>query len=146
MVDSSRRRFVDWLLGVGFIGWIGSVFYPILQYIIPPRVPEARVSSVKIGPVADFPLNSGRIVKYGHLPVLVIRLQTGEFHAFSATCTHLSCTVQYRADWKIIWCACHNGRYDLNGKNIYGPPPRPLEMFATAVKDGELYVMKEAQA
>jgi Rieske Fe-S protein len=27
---------------------------------------------------------------------------------------------------ELIWCACHNGRFDLQGRVLDGPPPRPL--------------------
>ena len=64
----------------------------------------------------------------------------------SATCTHLSCTVQYRADVQQVWCACHNGMYDLNGRNISGPPPRPLEAFDVNVKGNEIYVSRKQGA
>jgi len=37
--------------------------------------------------------------------------------------------VQYRAETSQIWCACHNGLYDLSGSVVSGPPPRPLEAF-----------------
>ncbi len=33
----------------------------------------------------------------------------------------------------MIWCACHNGHYDLFGKNVAGPPPRPLEPYKVQV-------------
>ncbi|MBI2884427.1 MAG: Rieske 2Fe-2S domain-containing protein, partial [Candidatus Methylomirabilis oxyfera] len=62
--------------------------------------------------------------------------------AFSAVCTHLQCTVQYREDRQDIWCACHNGVYDLNGKNISGPPPRPLEALKLNVRGDQIIVMK----
>lgn len=41
-----------------------------------------------------------------------------------------------------IWCACHNGVYDLNGKNISCPPPRPLEPFKVNVRGDQIVVMK----
>ena len=56
-----------------------------------------------------------------------MRTPDGQFRAFSAVCTHLDCTVQYKADTSQIWCACHNGLYDLSGNVVSGPPPRPLE-------------------
>jgi Rieske Fe-S protein len=49
-------------------------------------------------------------------------------------CTHLDCTVQYKADTSQMWCACHNGMYDLSGANVSGPPPRPLETFVANVR------------
>jgi Rieske Fe-S protein len=54
----------------------------------------------------------------------------------------LQCTVQYRDDLHHVWCACHNGHYDLNGKNISGPPPRPLEQYAVNVRGDEIFVSK----
>ena len=64
--------------------------------------------------------------------------------AFSAVCTHLNCTVQYRPDLSQIWCACHNGHFDLNGKNVEGPPPRPLEAFAVNARGNQIVVSKGA--
>ena len=62
--------------------------------------------------------------------------------AFSAVCTHLDCIVQYRPEMKGIWCACHNGQYDLNGQNTGGPPPRPLEEYAVNLRGDEVIVSK----
>jgi Rieske Fe-S protein len=63
--------------------------------------------------------------------------------AFTAVCTHLNCTVQYRDDLKEIWCACHNGHFDLNGQVISGPPPRPLKEYRVAIKGEEIFVSTE---
>jgi Rieske Fe-S protein len=43
-----------------------------------------------------------------------------------------------------VWCACHNGLYDLNGKNIMGPPPKPLEAYVVNVKGDQIVVSKSA--
>ena len=64
---------------------------------------------------------------FGGKPCLVIRTPDGQVRAFNAVCTHLECTVEYRAAEADIFCNCHNGVYDLNGRNVSGPPPRPLE-------------------
>ena len=88
--------------------------------------------------------NSARIVPFGSSPVLLVRTATGELRAFSGTCTHLDCTVQYRPDLGHIWCACHNGHYDLNGRNIAGPPPQPLAPFDVALRDDEIMISRKA--
>ena len=75
-------------------------------------------------------------------PGLLIRTASGEYQAMSATCTHLSCTVQYRKDDQQVWCACHNGMYDLNGRNISGPPPRPLEKFQVHIQGEDIHVQR----
>ena len=76
--------------------------------------------------------------------IRVVRTASGELRAFSATCTHLDCTVQYRADLEHLWCACHNGHYDLNDRNISGPPPRPLEGFEVNLKDGDIVIARRS--
>lgn len=124
----------------GVIGWLGSVLYPVVSFLRPPKTPEANPNSVRAGPAAEFPPNSAQIIKFGRKPVILIRTDDGRFKAYSATCTHLDCIVQYRTDLKQIWCACHNGLYDLKGRNISGPPPKPLDEFAVNVVDDEIMV------
>jgi Rieske Fe-S protein len=145
--DNSRRRFVNFLIGGGLIGWLGSVLYPVFSFLKPPEVVEAGVGSVSAGMVEDIALNSGQIVRYGRSPVILIRTTDGEFRAFAATCTHLDCIVQYRDDLEHIWCACHNGHYDLQGRNISGPPPRPLAQYdVNVVNDEVLITRRESNA
>jgi cytochrome b6-f complex iron-sulfur subunit len=138
----TRRDFLNYILGFGFLGWLIAVLYPIYSYLKPPKAPEVDVSNLKLGKVEDFPKDSGKIFKMGNQPGLLIRLPDGKFRAFDAVCTHLSCTVQYKPDEKIIWCACHNGKYDLNGKNISGPPPAPLTPYKVSIKSDEVFVSK----
>jgi Rieske Fe-S protein len=96
------------------------------------------------GKAAAFLPNTGKIVPFGTTPVIVIRTLSGAFRAFSATCTHLTCTVQYRSDLEHIWCACHNGHYDVNGRNVSGPPPRPLDPFDVTVQGDEIVIVRKA--
>jgi cytochrome b6-f complex iron-sulfur subunit len=140
----SRRAFTKLLLGGGLLGWLGSAIYPIVSYLKPPKIPEANVQSVKAGSASAFAANTGQIVKFGRKPVIVVKTETGEFRAFSATCTHLGCIVQYRGDLKEIWCACHNGLYDLHGRNISGPPPKPLEEYSVNVVNDDIVVSRMA--
>jgi Rieske Fe-S protein len=137
----TRKRFVDWLLGTSAGGFVAAVFYPLVRYIIPPEVPESAVSSVTLAFTADdVPANTGRIFKFGTRPGLLLKTPGGELRAFSARCTHLDCTVQYREDLNHIWCACHNGHFDLAGRNIAGPPPTPLERFDVNVRGSQIVV------
>ncbi len=137
----SRKRFLDWLLGTSLGGLVAAVAYPVVRYIIPPEVPEAAVSSVVLPfEATDLAPNSGRIFKFGSKPGLLIKTASGELRAFSAECTHLDCTVQYRDDLSHIWCACHNGHYDEAGVNISGPPPRPLTAYAVNVRGTQIVV------
>jgi len=137
-----RRRFINYLLGTSLGATLVAILYPIIEFLIPPPVAEAPQSSVVAGQVNELKPNSGKIFKFGTQPGILIRTPGGELRAFSATCTHLQCTVQYREDLRHIWCACHNGHYDLNGKNIAGPPPRPLEQYTVNIRGDEVVVSK----
>jgi len=140
----SRRRLLNWLLSLGSGGLLATLLYPVLRYVTPPAEGEATTVSVVAGKARDFAPNSGRIVRFGERPVIVVHLPGGEFRAFSAVCTHLDCTVQYRTDLEQIWCACHNGVFDLSGRNVSGPPPRPLDAFDVAVRGDDVVVSRRS--
>ncbi len=141
-----RRRFVEVLLGSGFLATALAFVYPVLRYLIPPKASDLGGDSVVAGRVGELTSNSGKIFRFGTRPGLLIRTADGTYRAMSATCTHLSCTVQYRPDLHEVWCACHNGLYDLNGRNISGPPPRPLESYEVQVHGEEIFVRRRREA
>ncbi len=126
-----RATFVKTAVGGFALLWGGMTLYRIYRYLCPSSQDEedaaSKVSSLDIGKVSDFPSGSGKNFKFGSTPALIIHGKDGQFHAFKAVCTHLGCTVQYRKEKNNIWCACHGGAYDPDsGKNIAGPPPKPL--------------------
>lgn len=143
---SSRRGFLGWFLGTSVGGLLAATVYPVLRYISPPRIPEATTRQVKAGTLEELRQTGWKIFRFGSDPGILVQVAPGDIRAFSATCTHLDCTVQYRAGDHRIWCACHNGFYDLDGINVAGPPPRPLTRFAVHVDaaSGDIVVEKEA--
>jgi len=137
------RRLVNLFLGTSLGALFISVFYPIIKYLIPPKLAEPTTFSVTVPwKGSELKANSGRIFRFGSRPGLLVKTPAGELRAFSAICTHLDCTVQYREDRQDIYCACHNGVYDLNGKNVSGPPPRPLDPLKLNVRGDQIIVMK----
>lgn len=140
--EPARRNFLNWLLGTSAVATLGAIVYPILRFMVPPEIVEAQSNSVVAGKVNDIPANSGKIFKFGSKPGIVIKTASGDIKAFSASCTHLDCIVQYDPNTKAIICACHNGKYDLTGKNVSGPPPRPLEEFTVNLKGDDINVTR----
>ena len=128
--DVSRGELLNWFLGTSFGALLVSILYPLTRYMIPPKVEEstARTVTLSVKP-DDVKANSGQIFRFGSQPGIVIRTPEGGVRACTAICTHLACIVQYRADFGHNWCACHDGHFDLHGKNIAGPPPRPLDPY-----------------
>ena len=143
--EPTRRGFINWFLGTSAGAFLASVLYPVSRYLVPPPVAESTAGTVTLAiKPDDVKPNTGQIFKFGNRPAILVRAPSGELRAFSAVCTHLNCTVQYRPDLSHIWCACHNGHFDLNGKNIAGPPPRPLESFAVNARGNQIVVSKSA--
>ena len=141
----SRRGFINWLLGTSLAGLVLSVLYPVTRYLIPPAVGESTAATVTLAiRPEDVPPNSGQIFKFGSKPGILVRTPSGELRAFSAACPHLGCIVQYRDDLSRVWCACHNGHFDLNGRVVQGPPPGPLETFVVNERDDQIVVSRDA--
>ena len=138
----SRRTFLHAVRRGGVLALVGAAVYPIARYLSPPRGSEASVSSAVAAKVGELAANAAKIFRFGNRPGLLIHTPQGELKAFSAVCTHLNCTVQYDSDSSVIWCACHNGKFDLNGQVISGPPPRPLEAYQVNIHGDEIVVSR----
>ena len=129
-----RRAFLDALLAVGFVSTAAAMAYPVASFLVPPASGEADTASTVVAKSAALAPNSARVFPFGSKPAIVVRTPDGDIRAFSAVCTHLECTVQLKADTSQIWCACHNGLYDLAGNVVSGPPPRGLEKFVVNLR------------
>lgn len=129
-----RRTVLDALLATGVASSAVAAFYPLFRFLVPPPGGEPTTASVVAARLADMKMNSGVVFPFGSRPAILVRTPEGDLKAFSAVCTHLECTVQYKGESAQIWCACHNGFYDLGGNVVSGPPPRPLERFEVAVR------------
>jgi Rieske Fe-S protein len=141
-----RRTFLDALLAVGFVSTAAAIAYPVSRFLIPPVSGEPATQTASAGRAGALRSNSGAIFKFGSKPGIVVKTAEGEIRAFSAVCTHLDCTVQFKSDTSQLWCACHNGTYDLGGNVVSGPPPRGLEQFVVNMRgegdDAEIVVSR----
>ena len=141
-----RRDFLDWMIRLAGTTLGAFVLYPVLRYLVPPRIPEAATRRVVAAKKNELSPGSFKTFPFGSQPGILIRTPDGEYRALTAVCTHLGCTVQYRGSDRTIWCACHNGLYDLEGRNVSGPPPRPLEPFVVHVEGDDVVVEKVKSA
>ncbi len=140
----SRRTLLARLLGIGTIGWLGAITYPIAKYLTPPPVGEVKVTSMIVGMLDDVWEKPFRIIQFGRKPLIFLKNPQGTYRALSATCTHLACIVQYQPSENVIGCACHNGKFDLTGKVVGGPAPASLEEYKVDITDsGEIWVSQK---
>ena len=140
--EISRRTFLDYLLGFGVLAWLTAVLYPIVEYFKVPKQTEACSIKRRRRLSQRFEAESRKSDQIRKRTRDTDRHSGRQTQAYSAVCTHLQCTVQYRPDMEKIYCACHGGVYDLNGRNISGPPPRPLQEYKVAFKGDDIIVSK----
>jgi Rieske Fe-S protein len=133
-----RRDFLNLALGGTAVACGVTAAYPVLRYLEPP----ARAASVPIdvGRLETFPIGGARTVLVDERPVIVLRATDGSLRAFSAICTHLQCVVAFSAERNQIECGCHRGVYSLEGRNLEGPPPKPLDELLVVVSEGSVIV------
>ena len=118
-----------------------------------PNVSYDAPTTVKLGPPAEFPDG----LKFLPDQRVFIFREGKTFHAISAVCTHLGCTVRAEAlprpEEKTVegqalrlthrfQCPCHGSQYAGDGSNVSGPAPRPLTWYRLSVADddGQLVV------
>jgi Rieske Fe-S protein len=135
----SRRTFLDWLLTGGLIGWGIAFVAPVLSYVWPAQRRGPSVQAVSAGKADEFKEWDHKMVAISGQPVIVFRTPQG-FRAYSAICTHLGCIVQWSDQHHQIECPCHAGVFDVSGRVVSGPPPRPLTELGVAVVNGEVLV------
>lgn len=124
-----RRSFLGRISAIVSASFFAQFILPIWRYVFPgmSREPD-KVEFSKDMLTQLNALEPGRCLRFqwGGVPGLALRAQDGELRVFKGVCTHADCNVAWRSETNDFFCACHEGRYDEFGKNIEGPPPRPL--------------------
>jgi len=134
----ARRDFlkITWAFFGGVVALeTAGVFLAYLQ----PRLAEGEFGSViTAGLVDDFPANSVTHIPNGRF--YIVRIGDGGFLAVYHRCTHLGCTVPWDATTQKFVCPCHNSQFDQQGTVENPPAPRPLDLFALTIENGEVKV------
>jgi menaquinol-cytochrome c reductase iron-sulfur subunit len=118
-----------------------------------PNVSYDAPTTVKLGAPSEFPDG----LKFLADERLFVFREGNTFHAVSAVCTHLGCTVRaealsnpetatvggapLRLTHRFL-CPCHGSQYRGDGANVSGPAPRPLAWYRLSIStdDGQLVV------
>jgi len=96
----------------------------------------------KIASFSAIPVGGSVVFHYpdAHADCILVRTSERELVAFSQKCTHLSCAVVPDVEKGIFRCPCHEGFFDLKtGRNIAGPPPRPLPRVILSVRGDDIF-------
>ncbi|MFP6900935.1 MAG: Rieske (2Fe-2S) protein [Opitutales bacterium] len=74
--------------------------------------------------------------------VYLRRVDGGGVEAFSVTCPHLGCAIDFRSAEHDYFCPCHNSSFAIDGSisDPASPSPRPMDSLETQVDNGEIKV------
>ena len=95
-------------------------------------------SSGAIAQASEVPANSAMEFTDEGQPAVLVHLESGDFAAYSAVCTHQQCTVAYQ-DGQLS-CPCHGSLFDPanGGEVVQGPAQEPLPEIPVQVQDGQI--------
>jgi nitrite reductase/ring-hydroxylating ferredoxin subunit len=137
----ARRDFAKFLvltsgaLAAGQV-WIAARHLVRKNHALPPRLWIASLRDVPVGSALMFGYPEP------HSRCLLIRPDEQTLVAYSQSCTHLSCAVVPRVKEGVLHCPCHEGYFDLRtGRNIAGPPPRPLPKINLEIDGDNVYAI-----
>lgn len=146
----SRRQFG--LLGTQVAGAVVAILLgiPIVGFILSPLFRGQPTSWQKVGDIADvpdaeptkfviaFPQGAWTDAKV-NAAVYVVK-QNNSYTILSNVCSHMQCPVHWDDALRQFLCPCHGGLYDITGKNIGGPPPKPLPQYVHRIEGTTLYI------
>lgn len=152
--QESRRRFLSYLTGVLGAVIAGALAIPLAGFYIAPSLKRRKPTWVSLGPPSSVPEMEPTKFTYSYTrtdgwyervvrgTAYVVRQGSAVF-VLSNICTHLGCGVRWDRDAKAFLCPCHNGRFDIQGKVIAGPPPKPLPRLQYTIAAGVIRIRVE---
>jgi quinol---cytochrome c reductase iron-sulfur subunit, bacillus type len=155
MNPSTRREFFGLLSG-----WIAAAIgatlaVPAVGYFIGPALRRKTIGWLKAGAIRslepDLPVQrevvvgtqEGWFTTQATRGVWVVKRSTGEIMVYNPHCTHLGCAYAWNGAARQFQCPCHGGVYDLDGRVIAGPPPRPLDTLDYRIEGEQLEIKYE---
>ncbi|CAN5577214.1 hypothetical protein BH24ACT22_BH24ACT22_16760 [soil metagenome] len=95
-------------------------------------------SSGVIAQASEVPNKSAKKFTNDGQPAVLVHLESDDFVAYSAVCTHQQCEVAYQEGQ--LACPCHGSLFDPanGGEVVQGPAQQPLPEIPVQVRDGQI--------
>jgi Rieske Fe-S protein len=154
---TGRRRFLSWctdllLAALGLLVAVPALIYFCAPLRRKPGEESAAPTFQDVGPLSDFPVGQWSLKaveverrdgwKKTSVPqaIWVRRQGEGEVTVLSSICPHLGCPINWHPDRAEFVCPCHGGVFNASGRQVGGPPPRPMDRLDAEVRAGRLWV------
>lgn len=151
----NRRDFLGMTLGgIAAIGVGASLVAMKSSWDPLPSVVSAGFTTIDLSSMSD---GEYRQVEYRGTPVYVIKktaemkkceerdvvVGNADYSLGIQICTHLGCIPSYDSKTSEFHCACHGGRFDACGRNVFGPPPTPMAIPPFKIEGAKLVLGEE---
>ena len=150
---TSRRRFFEWVIraSAGFIGL--GLAIPLVGYVISPALKRRRQPWVDVAAVDELPTGVPSQLEYvatvqdgyhetkTEKAVWAVKQPDAQVTVFAPMCTHLGCGYHWDGTAQQFKCPCHGSVFDISGRVVAGPAPRPLDALPSKMDNGRLLVM-----
>jgi menaquinol-cytochrome c reductase iron-sulfur subunit len=153
--DVSRRNFMTRAV-IGITAFISAaVAVPLAGFGVLPVLKKGEEAWSDAGSLQDLAVDAPQerrflqTVKHGwqeekvERAVWLVRRPDGSVTAYSPSCPHLGCGYRWFAQDQRFKCPCHGSVFDINGKVLGGPAPRPLDTLLVKQEDGRVLVRYE---
>jgi Rieske Fe-S protein len=147
-----RREFLRRVAEIVFAALAVVCAVPLVGSAVAPAFKKRKGRWVDVGPVAQVKPNEpfavsatyqaadGWLLKTVRDEAYIVTHDQKSYFVLSNVCTHLKCRVRWEDARQAFFCPCHDGMFDIDGKVISGPPPRPLDRFAHKVEAGRMVI------
>ena len=105
------------------------------------EIPEVQ-PAVRVSQEESFPVGASRLVRWGHRPVLVVRLAVREYVALEGASPNDGCVLEWEEAASRIVSPCTYVVYDVDGSVVTGLSTTPLQRYPVFVRDGTVYVAR----
>jgi cytochrome b6-f complex iron-sulfur subunit len=110
------------------LAWVAGTF-------LRPRPATASPASLFVAGPADR-FEPGTVTAFPSGRFYLARLEDGGFLALDRECTHLGCTVPWVEAEGRFSCPCHASAFDITGRVLNAPAPRPLDFYRVRLENG----------
>lgn len=105
---------------------------------------EENKATIKVDQIPELQQPGGAVYLAGkgiESPVLVVRDDDGNYHSFSNRCSHFGRKLDPVPGKSVLrCCSLNHSTFDYNGANLTGPTSKPVKVYRTELKDGNLMI------
>lgn len=153
--DKDRRKILSWSVGIINLAVVAGIFAPVAGFIGSPLKKKEIDDWIDVIGEHEIEVGSTKEVRFKTMVedgyqtvereyVLYMHRYLDRIVVFDPACTHLGCRVIYQQDQNKYLCPCHGGVFDVDGKVVSGPPPKPLETHGVRIENGRVFVNRRA--